>query len=114
MFVFSLEEHFVHFHTSVQSLIEFDSEHALDVDKAPLYPFDTYHLTSSVRIVSSTPGSGQNDSVPVTISKIATVDVTTNFAIRTEDVESYADTLRDGRIPTRYGYLQEMIPLLLR
>ncbi|KAF8895510.1 hypothetical protein BD779DRAFT_733867 [Infundibulicybe gibba] len=68
---------------SVQNLVQFDSDHILDVHEARLYPFDTYFLSSTIRAVSS-----DNQTIP--IRKLATIDITSNFLIQTTDMESYS------------------------
>jgi hypothetical protein len=73
---------------SIQNLVQFDSDHVLDVHRARLYPFDTYLLTTTLRAVDSS-----NKTVP--IQKIATIDQTSNFFVGGSDLDSYS-TLTDG------------------
>ncbi|KAF8158150.1 hypothetical protein B0H34DRAFT_797567 [Crassisporium funariophilum] len=68
---------------SIQNLVQFDSDHTLDVHEARLYPFDTYMLSSTIRAVSF-----DNQTIP--IRKLATIDITPNFDIYTVDLDSYS------------------------
>ncbi|RDB18003.1 hypothetical protein Hypma_000763 [Hypsizygus marmoreus] len=68
---------------SIQNLVQFDSDHVLDVHSARLYPFDTYLLSSTLRAASFT-----NSTVP--LRRIATIDTTPSFNIQTTDTESYS------------------------
>lgn len=68
---------------SIQNLVQFDSDHVLDVHEARLYPFDTYTLSSTIRAISF-----DNQTIP--IRKIATIDVTSSFNIETVDLESFS------------------------
>ncbi|KAH9480439.1 hypothetical protein JR316_0007039 [Psilocybe cubensis] len=70
---------------SIQNLVQFDSDHVLDVHEARLYPFDNYVLSSTIRAASF-----DNQTIP--IQKIATIDVTSSFDILTIDVESFSTT----------------------
>ncbi|KDR82822.1 hypothetical protein GALMADRAFT_238418 [Galerina marginata CBS 339.88] len=70
---------------SIQNLVQFDSDHVLDVHEARLYPFDTYVLSSTIRAVSF-----DNQTIP--IRKTATIDVTSSFDIFTVDIDSYSTT----------------------
>lgn len=67
---------------SIQNLVQFESDHVLDVHESHLYPFDTYIITSTLHAMDS-----QNQSVP--IQKLAVVDQTGNFLVATSDVASY-------------------------
>ncbi|KAF8073698.1 hypothetical protein FPV67DRAFT_1365773, partial [Lyophyllum atratum] len=67
---------------SIQNLVQFDSDHVLDVHEARLYPFDTYLLSSTIRAVSF-----NNETLP--IRKIVTISGTPSFDIQTKDTESY-------------------------
>ncbi|EKM79193.1 hypothetical protein AGABI1DRAFT_120632 [Agaricus bisporus var. burnettii JB137-S8] len=79
---------------SIQNLVQFDSDHVLDVHNARLYPFDSYFLTSTLRAVDFS-----NTSVP--IQKLTTVDIMSSFDIGTADVESFSNAT-DGTIhPSR-------------
>jgi len=68
---------------SIQNLVQFDSDHVLDVHKARLYPFDTYMLSSTIRAMSF-----DNQTIP--IQKIGTIDMTSSFNIDTVDFESFS------------------------
>ncbi|CAA7261582.1 unnamed protein product [Cyclocybe aegerita] len=74
---------------SIQNLVQFDSDHVLDVHEARLYPFDTYMLSSTIRAANA-----DNQTVP--IRKIATIDITSSFDIFTTDLESYSNS-EDGK-----------------
>lgn len=69
-------------YASVQNLVQFDSDHVLDVHEARLYPFDTYFLTSTLRAESF-----NNETLP--IRKLFTIDITSSFNIATSDMESF-------------------------
>ncbi|KAF9445391.1 hypothetical protein P691DRAFT_777608 [Macrolepiota fuliginosa MF-IS2] len=79
---------------NIQNLVQFDSDHVLDVHNARLYPFDTYFLTSTLRAVGFS-----NESIP--IQKLATVDVMSSFDIGTADVESFSKTDNGTVLPSR-------------
>jgi len=68
---------------SIQNLVQFDSDHVLDVHEARLYPFDTYKLSSTIRAASF-------DNQTIAIRKAATIDITSSFDILTIDLESYS------------------------
>ncbi|PFH54074.1 hypothetical protein AMATHDRAFT_53886 [Amanita thiersii Skay4041] len=72
---------------SIQKLVQFDSDHVLDVHNARLYPFDTYMLSSTLHAVTL-----DNKTLP--IQKLATIVDTPSFTIETFDIESYS-TLPD-------------------
>ncbi|GLB38323.1 hypothetical protein LshimejAT787_0501880 [Lyophyllum shimeji] len=67
---------------SIQNLVQFDSDHVLDVHETRLYPFDTYLLSSTIRAVTFT-----NETLP--IRKLMTIDTTSSFDIQTTDTETY-------------------------
>ncbi|KAF9533122.1 hypothetical protein CPB83DRAFT_529765 [Crepidotus variabilis] len=69
---------------SIQNLVQFDSDHVLDVHEARLYPFDTYKLSSTIRAISKS----TNKSVP--ISRIVAINIVSSFDIATSDLESYS------------------------
>lgn len=75
-------------------MVQFDSDHVLDVHNARLYPFDTYFLTSTLRAVGFS-----NESIP--IQKLATVDVMSSFDIGTADVESFSRPADGTILPSR-------------
>ncbi|KAF9817293.1 hypothetical protein IEO21_03553 [Rhodonia placenta] len=78
----------------IQNLYQFDSDHVLDVHEARLYPFDTYHLTSTLR-VASTNGD------PILLSALTTLKVTSSFAIAHTDVQSNVNTSNSVNAPSR-------------
>ncbi|KAH9922859.1 uncharacterized protein BXZ73DRAFT_51259 [Epithele typhae] len=67
---------------SIQNLFQFDDDHVLDVHNARLYPFDTYLLTSTIRVVSAT----DNTSLP--LQKMATITLTSSFVTISDDSAS--------------------------
>ncbi|KAF8195564.1 hypothetical protein BJ912DRAFT_1021254 [Pholiota molesta] len=73
---------------SIQNLVQFDSDHVLDVHEDRLYPFDTYMLSSSIRAMSF-------DNQTISIRKLATINITSSFDINTIDIESFS-TLANG------------------
>ncbi|KAL0961155.1 hypothetical protein HGRIS_006127 [Hohenbuehelia grisea] len=79
---------------SIQNLVQFDSDHVLDVHSARLYPFDKYYLSATLRAVSF-----DNQTLP--IQHIATVDLMSSFGIKTVDIESYASTNSSSEQSTR-------------
>lgn len=79
---------------NIQNLVQFDSDHVLDVHDARLYPFDTYFLTSTLRAVGFS-----NESIP--IQKLAAVDVMSSFNIWITDMESFSKTNQEAIFPSR-------------
>jgi len=79
---------------SIQNLVQFNSDHVLDVHDARLYPFDTYFLTSTLRAVTFS-----NSSLP--IQKLITVDVMSSFNIWTTDMESFSKANDGTVLPSR-------------
>ncbi|KAF5369317.1 hypothetical protein D9758_002723 [Tetrapyrgos nigripes] len=69
---------------NIQNLVQFDSDHVLDVHNDYLYPFDSYRLSSTLRATSLS----SNESIP--IKKLATIEITSAFVVTTVDVESYS------------------------
>lgn len=80
---------------SIQNLVQFDSDHVLNVEQARLYPFDTYFLSSTLRIVSP----GTNQTLP--IRRLATIDETSSFLVKTVDIESYSNAANNTESPSR-------------
>jgi len=80
---------------SIQNLCQFDSDHVLDVHEARLYPFDTYHLSSTLRI------SSPNGDEPIPMTALTTMKITSSFAISPTDVESYMNTSDKSYGPSR-------------
>ncbi|KAI6014667.1 hypothetical protein EDC04DRAFT_657176 [Pisolithus marmoratus] len=88
----------------IQNLVQFDSDHTLDVHLDRLYPFDNYILTSTLRAVSAS-----NATIP--IQKLATIDEVSGFVIESVDMETYevvssptsgtTDGVQTSQIPTR-------------
>lgn len=67
---------------NIQNLVQFDSDHTLDVHLDRLYPFDTYLLTATLH---ATDISGS----AVPIQKLATIDQMSSFQIGCSDMASY-------------------------
>ncbi|KAH8104622.1 hypothetical protein BXZ70DRAFT_599275 [Cristinia sonorae] len=81
---------------SVQNLFQFDSDHVLDVHEARLYPFDTYRLTSTIRVVDLE----TNLSVP--LIRAPTLTQTSSFLIKSNDVASFTNVSKDDmQAPSR-------------
>jgi len=80
---------------SIQNLCQFDSDHVLDVHEARLYPFDTYHLTSTLSMTSN------NNNDPTAMSAISVLRLTSSFAISHKDIESYTNTSDNSYVPSR-------------
>lgn len=78
---------------NIQNLVQFDSDHTLDVHLDQLYPFDNYVLTSTLRAVSAS-----NTTIP--IQKLATIDQVSSFVIESVDMETY-EVVSSSQIPTR-------------
>lgn len=77
----------------IENLVRFDSDHTLDVQKARLYPFDTYLLTSTLRAVDTS-----NTTIP--IRRLSTIEQVTSFLVTVDDVESY-EIINGTQVPTR-------------
>ncbi|KAJ4482064.1 hypothetical protein J3R30DRAFT_3221694, partial [Lentinula aciculospora] len=78
----------------IQNLVQFDSDHVLDVHNDRLYPFDTYLLSSTLRATSD-----QNRTI--LLSKLATIDLTSTFVVETADVQSYILSADGANVPSR-------------
>ncbi|KAG0697630.1 hypothetical protein DFH29DRAFT_945208 [Suillus ampliporus] len=78
----------------IENLVRFDSDHTLDVHRARLYPFDTYILSSTLRVVDAS-----NATIP--IRKISTIEQPTSFLVASSDMDSYETTFNGTQIPTR-------------
>ncbi|KAF9556752.1 hypothetical protein CPC08DRAFT_710984 [Agrocybe pediades] len=79
---------------SIQNLVQFDSDHVLDVHEARLYPFDNYKLSSTLRAMSF-----DNQSIP--IRKAVTIDITSSFDIFTIDLDSYSTSANGTQTVSR-------------
>ncbi|KAH7915858.1 hypothetical protein BJ138DRAFT_880946 [Hygrophoropsis aurantiaca] len=79
---------------NIQNLVQFDSDHVLDVHEDRLYPFDTYVLSSTLRAVDA-----NNATVP--IRKLATLDQVSSFLVKSTDVDSYENSLNGTQMPSR-------------
>ncbi|KIJ61102.1 hypothetical protein HYDPIDRAFT_42883 [Hydnomerulius pinastri MD-312] len=79
---------------NIQNLVQFDSDHTLDVHEDRLYPFDTYVLTSTLRAVDAS-----NATVP--ISKLTTIDQVSSFLVASSDLDSYGTTANGTQVPSR-------------
>lgn len=69
---------------SIQNLVQFDSDHTLDVHADRLYPFDYYKLSSTIRAIAF-----DNETV-IPIQKLITINLTPSFDINTIDMASYS------------------------
>jgi len=72
--------------------MQFDSEHDLDVHTARFYPFDTYLLTTSIRIEATNTTDDEGPDIPLRISATPMIKHTTSFTLRT--------TFRQGNVFT--------------
>ncbi|TFK64627.1 hypothetical protein BDN72DRAFT_774324 [Pluteus cervinus] len=81
---------------SIQNLVQFDSDHVLDVHEAEFYPFDTYFLASTIRLTNF-----RNVSAP--LRKIITIDTVSSFNILIQDVDSVIQIPLNGttKLPSR-------------
>lgn len=77
----------------IENLVRFDSDHTLDVQKARMYPFDTYLLTSTLRAVDTS-------NITIPIRKLSTIEQVTSFLVEISDVESY-EIINGTQVPTR-------------
>jgi len=60
----------------VQNLMQFDSKHVLDAHNARFYPFDTYSLTTTLRVESS---NSSTDGFPLRIAATPIIMYTSSF-----------------------------------
>ncbi|KAL4075139.1 hypothetical protein V8B97DRAFT_1543791 [Scleroderma yunnanense] len=74
---------------NIQNLVQFDSDHVLDVHLDRLYPFDTYLLTTTLYAIDISGAS-------VPIQKIATIDQVSSFQIGCSDMASYELVASNG------------------
>ncbi|KIK82205.1 hypothetical protein PAXRUDRAFT_154301 [Paxillus rubicundulus Ve08.2h10] len=88
---------------NIQNLVQFDSDHTLDVHEDRLYPFDTYFLTSTIRAIDSS-----NATVP--IRKLTTIDQVSSFLVASTDVASYETTSNGTQLASRDIDLQVQRP----
>ncbi|KAJ3830766.1 hypothetical protein EV361DRAFT_968466 [Lentinula raphanica] len=91
----------------IKNLVQFDSDHVLDVHNDRLYPFDVYFLSSTLRATSE-----QNNTVP--FSKLATIDLTSSFVVETTDIQSYMINSDGVNAPSRDIDMQIRRPLEAR
>ncbi|KAG1761051.1 hypothetical protein EDD22DRAFT_954379 [Suillus occidentalis] len=77
----------------IENLVRFDSDHTLDVQKARMYPFDTYLLTSTLRAVDAS-------NITIPIRQLSTIEQVTSFLVEISDVESY-EIINGTQVPTR-------------
>ncbi|THH10477.1 hypothetical protein EW145_g1307 [Phellinidium pouzarii] len=66
----------------VQAQIQFDSDHVLDVHNTRLYPFDTYLVSTSIRVTSS---NSTTKDVPASLTGLPVLKVTSSFSITSRD-----------------------------
>ncbi|KAG1719243.1 uncharacterized protein EDB91DRAFT_1181790 [Suillus paluster] len=71
--------------TRIENLVRFDSDYTLDVHEARLYPFDSYVLSSTLRVLDAS-----NATVP--IRKVSTIEQSTSFLVASSDMDSYETT----------------------
>lgn len=76
-------------------MFQFDDDHVLDVHLARLYPFDTYHLTSTVLAISV----ADNQTMP--IQKLTTISLTSSFVSISSDSPSFVKTTDGTERPSR-------------
>ncbi|KAI0770235.1 hypothetical protein C8Q74DRAFT_1201513 [Fomes fomentarius] len=79
----------------IQTMFQFDDDHVLDVHLARLYPFDTYHLTSTMLAISV----ADNQTVP--IQKLATISLTSSFVSISSDSPSFVKMTDGTERPSR-------------
>lgn len=87
-------------------MLQFDSDHVLDVHNARLYPFDTYLLTSYLFAVSH---SASVPDIPMAITKLHVIDLTSSFAVASMD-SPLSITFDAVSIPARYIELHVQRP----
>lgn len=75
-------------------MVQFDSDHVLDVHNDRLYPFDTYFLSSTLRATS-------DKDYPISFSKLATIDLTSSFVVESADVQSFVLSADGVNAPSR-------------
>ncbi|KAH8114565.1 hypothetical protein DFH11DRAFT_1508952 [Phellopilus nigrolimitatus] len=68
----------------VHSLIQFDSDHILDVHSARLYPFDTYLISFYMRATSS---NSSDKDIPTSIIGLPVLGLSPSFSISSFDTE---------------------------
>ncbi|KAJ3933285.1 MAG: hypothetical protein NXY57DRAFT_999306 [Lentinula lateritia] len=78
----------------IQNMVQFDSDHVLDVHNDRLYPFDTYFLSSTLRATS-------DKDYPISFSKLATIDLTSSFVVESADVQSFVLSADGVNAPSR-------------
>ncbi|KLO05534.1 hypothetical protein SCHPADRAFT_883718 [Schizopora paradoxa] len=74
----------------IQTLMQFDSEHKVDVHTARFYPFDTYLLTTSLRVEAENQTDDDGPEIPLRISATPLIQYTSSFALST--------TVRQGQV----------------
>ncbi|TFK88198.1 hypothetical protein K466DRAFT_585745 [Polyporus arcularius HHB13444] len=88
----------------VQNMFQFDDDHVLDVHEARLYPFDTYHLTSTFKAVSTE----TDETLP--IQKLATIPLTSSFVSISSDSSSVVKAANGSEQSSRDLDLQIIRP----
>ncbi|KAG2001810.1 hypothetical protein CC2G_013009 [Coprinopsis cinerea AmutBmut pab1-1] len=81
---------------SLESAIHFETSHVLDVHQARQYPFDTYRLQIEFRAAALV----ANQTLPLSISRVLTVDQTSSFNVDSTDFRRYM-VLNEIRSPTQ-------------
>lgn len=82
----------------IQNLLQFDSDHVLDVHTTRLYPFDTYSLSTSLRV--AVPRSNQTQTHDIPFLGVSIVDQAITFSIDTFSTPTSEDitaTLSENR-----------------
>lgn len=79
---------------SIQQLSQFETEHVLDVNKADLYPFDTFSVLST--FTAMTPSNETTS-----IRRIFSVDEAMAFTAEISDLDSYRTGADGSKIPAR-------------
>ncbi len=85
-------------------MFQFDDDHVLDVHEARLYPFDTYHLTSTFKAVSTE----TDETLP--IQKLATIPLTSSFVSISSDSSSVVKVANGSEQSSRDLDLQIIRP----
>ena len=71
--------------------MQFDSDHVLDVHNQYLYPFDTYIVTSTLRIVSPSRNGTDQQSIPIISMPIIKFSSSFTFVSADADVQASAN-----------------------
>ena len=80
----------------MQNLIQFDSDHVLDVHAARFYPFDTYKLTTALRIETVNATLNDDSNLPIPISAIPVLKYTASWISPSSYQQGSIVISRDG------------------